>query len=140
MKFFLALISALSVSATKYTQCQAADQLKKYGMDKYGTLGDWICLTKYESSWNTNAVGPMNYDGTYDYGFYQINNYYWCYESKEPTYNDCNVNCSKLTDNNLSDDSACAKIIYNRHGYSAWYGWKNNCRSGTSKYASDCGY
>ena len=41
---------------------------------------------------------------------------------------DCNVACSKLIDSNIADDVACAKIIYKRHGFDAWYGWKAKCK------------
>lgn len=143
LAFLTAALALPQAPSTTYTQCQAADQIHKNGLDSLSgaTLGDWICLTKYESSWNTNVIGPMNSDGTYDYGFFQINDYYWCYSSGQPKYNDCNIDCSKLIDNSLTDDSKCAKTIYNRHGYSAWYGWINHCKGkDNSHYASECGY
>ena len=42
------------------------------------------------------------------------------------------VNISSLSpallDDNIADDCACARIIYNRHGFTAWYGWLNKCQ------------
>ncbi|XP_018020899.2 lysozyme C [Hyalella azteca] len=45
-----------------------------------------------------------------------------------------------LIDNDISDDVACADIIYARHGFSAWYGWLNHCQgTNTESYVADCG-
>ena len=44
-----------------------------------------------------------------------------------------------LLDSNLDDDCSCAKIIWNRHGFDAWYGWKNNCKgTDVESWVSDC--
>merc|ERR1711990_1265555 len=54
-------------------------------------------------------------------------------------YNDCNVNCSSLTNSNISDDCTCAKLIYKRHGFDAWYGWQKGCKGkDCSSYISGC--
>merc|ERR1712110_427015 len=125
----LAVVSASDPALEKvYSQCSLADTLMGYGgvFDK-NTLGDWLCLTKYESSWNTGAKGGPNYDGSYDYGIFQINDYY--------------ISCSNLINSNISDDSNCATLIYNRHGFDAWYGWINHCKGhNNDHYASECGY
>merc|ERR1711981_1058321 len=141
----LGLIVAVSASdeLTKtFNHCDLATQLLGYGGSfTKSNIGDWICLTKYESSWTTSAKGGPNYNDSWDYGLFQINDYYWCYgdNSQAQKYNDCNINCSKLLDDNIDDDSACAQIIYKRHGFDAWYGWINNCKgTDTSSYVADC--
>merc|ERR1712226_1375028 len=128
-----------SVSKT-YNQCDLAKQLLGYGGSfTSSNINDWICLTFYESSWRTNQKGGPNYNGSYDYGIFQINDYYWCYSSDAPTYNDCNINCSSLLDDNIKDDSTCASMIYKRHGFDAWYGWKDNCKGkDLSSWTSGC--
>merc|ERR1712168_1123957 len=126
-----------------FSQCSLASTLMGYGgVFNSNTLGDWLCLTKYESSWNTAAVGGPNYDGSYDFGIFQINDYYWCSGSGSASkYNDCNISCSNLINSNISDDSQCATLIYNRHGFDAWYGWINHCKGhNNDHYASECGY
>lgn len=34
----------------------------------------------------------------------------------------------ELLDDNVADDFACAKKIYARHGFKAWYGWQAKCQ------------
>ena len=50
----------------------------------------------------------------------QINDNYWC-DANVGYGADCNVACSNLLDSSISDDCSCAKIIYQRHGFDAWY-------------------
>merc|ERR1712141_47202 len=126
-----------------FQKCDLASQLLAYGgAFTKSNIGDWICLTYYESSWKTSSKGGPNYDGSYDYGLFQINDYYWCYASSPSSaqkYSDCNINCSNLLDDNITDDEKCATTIYNRHGFDAWYGWINNCKGkDNSDWVSDC--
>merc|ERR1712141_421794 len=128
-----------------FQKCDLASQLLAYGgVFTNANIGDWICLTYYESSWKTSAKGGPNYNGSYDYGIFQINDYYWCYASSPSSaskYNDCSVNCSNLLDDSITDDEKCATLIYNRHGFDAWYGWINNCKGkDNSDWVSDCGF
>jgi hypothetical protein len=39
-----------------------------------------------------------------------------------------NLNSKDFLDDDIADDIKCAKKIYNRHRFEAWYGWKNNCK------------
>ncbi|KAA0193880.1 hypothetical protein HAZT_HAZT003128 [Hyalella azteca] len=111
-----------------YTKCELAKELKCiYGFAQ-SSLGDWVCLVQHESSFNTAAVGQNK--GSKDYGLFQINDYY-CLE-----YDFRN---SELKDNDIADDVKCAKKIFGRHGFNAWYGWKNNCKGkNLSSYTSGC--
>lgn len=155
MKLGICLIGALATfasaivppqSLTKTMQkCDLASELLAYGgVFNTATIGDWICLTYYESSWKTSAKGGPNYNGSFDYGIFQINDYYWCSASSPSSalkYNDCNIDCSKLIDDNISDDEKCATTIYNRHGFDAWYGWINNCKGkDNSDWVADCSF
>merc|ERR1712179_167385 len=80
-----------------FQKCELASELLAYGgVFTSANIGDWICLTYYESSWKTSAKGGPNYNGSYDYGIFQINDYYWCYAdspSSAQKYNDCSINC-----------------------------------------------
>ncbi|XP_018013227.1 lysozyme c-1-like [Hyalella azteca] len=133
------LLAVISLSASChgkiYTKCALAKELKcVYGFAQ-SSLADWVCLVQHESSFNTAAVGQNK--GSKDYGLFQINDYYWC--NSGTGTNDCNINCDKLKDNNIADDVKCAKKIFARHGFNAWYGWKNNCKGkNLSSYTSSC--
>ncbi|KAK2706421.1 lysozyme c-1-like [Artemia franciscana] len=149
MKGFVAFVLCLSLISVAhgkvYERCELARTLlNTYGFSR-STLGDWVCLVKHESSYNTAAKGGPNggsgvTSGSYDWGLFQVNDYYWCYISTNPAYNDCNVNCANLLDDSIADDVACAKKIHGRHGFDAWYGWINNCKgTNTESWVSDCG-
>ena len=48
--------------------------------------------------------------------------------------------CLDLITDDITDDVACVNIIYARHGFSAWYGWRDNCDGqDVESYVSDCG-
>merc|ERR1711981_712158 len=141
MKFLAAFLALIAASQAKiYNRCDLAYELiHSHGFAK-GSISEWICLISHESGYNTAAKGGPNYDGSYDWGLFQINDYYWCKGSGDAAkYNDCNVNCSSLTNSNISDDCDCAKLIWNRHGFDAWYGWQKGCKGkDTSSYISGC--
>merc|ERR1712038_1610028 len=85
----LATISLLaSVEGKVFSRCEfARELLNKQGFAR-ATLGHWVCLANYESSYNTGATND-NTNGSRDYGIFQI--------------------------------------IWQRHGFNAWYGWINHC-------------
>merc|ERR1712059_37168 len=102
------------------------------------TIGNWVCLVQRESSYNTAATND-NTNGSRDYGLFEINDSYWC-DSNVGAGNDCNIACSKLIDSNIADDVECSRTIYARHGFEAWYGWKNHCKGHDveNEYVADC--
>lgn len=70
---------------------------------------------------------------------------------------DCNIDCNskysisyvllefnyfflkiELLTDNIDDDITCAKKIFKRHSFNAWYGWKNNCKGKTLPSVSEC--
>ncbi|XP_066996509.2 lysozyme [Anabrus simplex] len=116
-----------AVSAKKFTTaCQIARELKKHdfaGKD----LANWVCLVQSESSGDSSKKGGPNKNGSYDYGLFQINSKYWCKNGVKG--GDCNIKCEDLLNDDLSDDSQCAHKIYKRHGFTAWYGWRNKCQN-----------
>ncbi|CAG0918517.1 unnamed protein product [Notodromas monacha] len=130
-----------------FERCELARTLR----DNYGfgreNLGDYddlnlfvlgVCLAFYESSLDTSKRGGPNTDGSYDHGLFQINDGYWCYPPDQ--YADCNVACDNLRNDDITDDIACVRLIFQRHGFDAWYGWLNNCK-GTNveaNWVADC--
>ncbi|WP_407809573.1 hypothetical protein, partial [Staphylococcus aureus] len=85
--------------------CELAKELvHKHGFDK-NTIGDWICLVKYESSFDTSAKGGPNWDGSYDHGLFQINDRYWC--APPGPHNECGVTCDELRSDDITAVVKC---------------------------------
>merc|ERR1711872_580804 len=97
-----------------YERCELARELiDVHGFDR-GSLGNWVCLTQYESGYNTAATND-NVDGSRDYGIFQINDNFWC-DPNVGAGADCGISCSSLLDSSITDDVTCAKIIFNSMG------------------------
>ncbi|KAL3212718.1 hypothetical protein MRX96_007774 [Rhipicephalus microplus] len=118
MRFLcLALFALLGLANAKVTR-----------LDLLGTGGE--CL-------NSKAVN-RNRNRSIDYGIFQINNGYWCSPGR---HNECKVSCSALKSDNIGPSIKCAKQIYKRHGFNAWYGWKRKCKGKKlSSYVKGCRY
>lgn len=39
-----------------------------------------------------------------------------------------------LVIDDISEDITCAKKIFGRHGFNAWYAWKNKCQGSLAAY------
>ncbi|XP_068632297.1 lysozyme-like [Battus philenor] len=138
MKWLLVIFVAAIVlhsEAKNFTRCGLVQELRRQGFPK-DKMRDWVCLVENESSRRTDAVGKPNRDGSRDYGLFQINDRYWCSNTNTPG-KDCNVTCELLSDN-ITKAATCAKKIYQRHGFSAWYGWQNHCRGKPLPDISSC--
>ncbi|XP_075885293.1 lysozyme C-like isoform X2 [Nelusetta ayraudi] len=119
MKLLVLLLCVATASARVYERCQWARILKNSGMDGYRgvSLADWVCLTKWESHYNTQAINHNV--GSIDYGIFQINSRYWCNNHQNPTLNACGIDCSELLTENVAVAIACANSQPNtvRHTY-----------------------
>ncbi|XP_031711814.1 lysozyme C-like [Anarrhichthys ocellatus] len=137
---FLLLVAV--ASAKVYQRCEWARVLKANGMDGYRgiSLADWVCLSKWESSYNTRATN-RNTDGSTDYGIFQINSRYWCNNGQGLTSNACNIRCSELLTDNVSVAINCAKrVVRDPNGIRAWVAWRNNCENrDLSSFVAGCG-
>uniref|UniRef100_G3MMW8 lysozyme n=1 Tax=Amblyomma maculatum TaxID=34609 RepID=G3MMW8_AMBMU len=130
------LVLVCGSRAKIYGRCELASTLVRNGIPK-NLIPDWICLATAESSLNTKAINK-NKNGSTDYGIFQINNGYWCSPGR---HNICKVSCSALRSDNISPSIQCAKVIFRRHGFNAWYGWKNKCKGkNLSSYVRGCRY
>lgn len=69
-------------------------------------------------------------------GIYGIGSEWWCKEN-EPG-GGCNVKCSKLRDDDITDDIACAKKILSQQGVDAWNETEDECKSGYQNFANVC--
>ncbi|XP_037549110.1 lysozyme C isoform X2 [Nematolebias whitei] len=131
MKFLVfALLLVAGANGKVFERCDWARTLKEHGMDGYKgvSLANWVCLTKWESSYNTEAVNH-NSDGSTDFGIFQINSQ-WCKEGHSISSNACNLGCSELLADNVDKAINCAKrVVQDPAGVSAWVAWRVHCKN-----------
>ncbi|XP_061118965.1 lysozyme C-like [Conger conger] len=142
MRFLVFLLLVAAASAREFTRCELARALKEAGMDGYYgvSLGDWVCLSRWESDYNTDAI-HHDYDGSTDYGIFQINSRWWCDDGKGPTSNACHIPCSSLLSPDISTAITCAKrVVRDPNGIRAWVAWRLHCEGqDVSQYIQGCG-
>ena len=62
-----------------------------------------ICLVEGESQFNSSAIGSMNWDGSKDYGLFQISEKYWCLPRVKRTTG-CKLKCEgRISENYVTD-------------------------------------
>ncbi|XP_008301771.1 lysozyme C [Stegastes partitus] len=141
MRTLLVLFLVVVTGAEALERCAWAKILKNSGMDGYRgiSLANWVCLTRWESNFNTGAINH-NTDGSTDYGIFQINSRWWCTDGKTPSANGCNIQCSALLTSNVAVAINCAKrVVRDPQGISAWVAWRNRCRNqDLSSYLAGC--
>ena len=118
------------------TRCDLVHELRRQGFPE-DKMSDWVCLIENESSRKTHKTGTVNRNGSKDYGLFQINDKYWC-SNTSTKGKDCNVTCAELLTDDITKASTCAKKIFKRHGFMAWYGWRNHCQGKTLPNVSNC--
>ncbi|XP_028457071.1 lysozyme C [Perca flavescens] len=142
MRSLVFLLFVAVANARVYSRCEWARVLKNYGMDGYRgiSLAEWVCLSKWESNYNTAAINH-NTDGSTDYGIFQINSRWWCNNGRGRTSNACNINCSELLTDNVGVAINCAKrVVRDPNGIGAWVAWRNHCKNrNLSSYVAGCG-
>ncbi|XP_068632596.1 lysozyme-like [Battus philenor] len=134
--FLFVITLFYQLEAKQLSRCELVRELRRHGFPE-NKMRDWVCLVEKESGRRTHIVSKPNRNGSRDYGLFQINDMYWCSKTNKPG-KDCNVTCKQITTNNISRAAACAKKIYQRHGFNAWYGWKNHCRGKALPNISAC--
>ncbi|CAN0064166.1 unnamed protein product [Lampetra planeri] len=131
--------------AKVFARCELAKALHDMGVGK-ASLGDWVCLAQAESSYNTRAT-YHNYNGSTDYGIFQINSNWW--SSAVPLtaslpqlccfFSTSSLLFTDLLDDDITKSVACAKLILKQQGLKAWYGWKSKCQDfDVSVYLQGC--
>ncbi|XP_026750267.2 lysozyme-like [Galleria mellonella] len=133
---FIAFSLASQVDAKTFTRCGLVQALRSQGFDE-AKMRDWVCLVENESGRRTDIVGKPNKNGSRDYGLFQINDKYWCNNTTKPGKG-CNITCSQLLTDDITVASKCAKKIYKRHHFMAWYGWRNHCQNKPLPDISNC--
>ncbi|CAH2232673.1 lysozyme-like [Pararge aegeria] len=131
----IAAVVVLQCESKTFKRCELVRELRSQGFPE-NKLRDWVCLVESESSGNSNKVSKENKNGSRDYGLFQINDKYWCSHTSTAG-KDCNVTCAELITDDITKAAKCAKKVFKRHGFNAWYGWKNRCQ-GTLPDISSC--
>ncbi|XP_049308567.1 lysozyme-like [Bactrocera dorsalis] len=120
------LLLSYRMDAKEYMRCQLTRELLlKYGINKT-FLSNWICLIEHESNRSTKVL-KRNPNGSRSYGLFQINSKEWCRVSRKGGL--CGNKCEDFLDDNIDDDVACAKRIFQRDGFKNWPGWSASCRN-----------
>ncbi|XP_037813955.1 lysozyme 1 [Lucilia sericata] len=134
----------IHIAQTRRLQpCEFAGQL--YILDVPKTeLPLWSCIAEYESRYHTDAIGKRNLDGSFDYGIFQISDKYWCQPQNKSrdlffSANECNVNCTDLLLDDITQAVRCARIILKQQGWTAWSVYGEFCNE-TSTSLSDIEY
>ncbi|XP_042230734.1 lysozyme C-like [Homarus americanus] len=140
--------AAVSVSmAKRFEKCELATVLEnKHNMSR-DDIKNWVCIAEFESTFNTEAINTINWDGSYDYGLFQLNNKYWCKDDNKKGKNVCKMACTDLLDADLTDDLNCIKKIIKDTerwkgrgtGLTAWVAYQNKCKDrNLGDYISEC--
>lgn len=96
-----------------YERCELARELLNVHNLPVDQIATWVCIAKYESNYNTSAVGHANADGSLDHGLFQISDIYWCSPPGKGWV--CGLSCAKLENSDITDDVACMLKIYGEH-------------------------
>lgn len=96
-----------------YERCELARELLYVHDLPFEQIATWVCIAKYESNFNTSAVGHANADGSLDHGIFQISDIYWCSPPGKGWV--CGLSCAKLENSDITDDVACMLKIYDEH-------------------------
>jgi len=131
------------VESVTYDRCQLARDLRDRFKFPASDISQWVCLARWESNYNTSAVGSLNWDGSWDHGLFQISDAYWCSRSG-PADGACWVTCDDLRSDDIYSSVICAKRIFKQHqrltgnGFNAWVAWRQHCQGDTDSYTADC--
>ncbi|XP_013117888.1 lysozyme 1B-like [Stomoxys calcitrans] len=115
-------------------RCELAGQLYILDIAKE-ELPLWLCIAEFESRFNTDAIGSRNMDGSLDYGIFQISDKFWCKPQNESAfhfYNECNVDCIELMQDDITKAVKCAQYIKKKQGWSAWTVYNEFCNGSTN--------
>lgn len=124
-----------------YNRCALAKEL--YFTHHYSAedTAVWTCIAQYQSNFNTSAVG-IGPGGVKYHGMFQLSDEYWCSPPGRGTV--CGLQCSDLEDDDITDDLACMRYIYEEHqrisgdGFNAWAVYQPYCKGKAQNMIKDC--
>ncbi|XP_078416530.1 lysozyme C-2-like [Cetorhinus maximus] len=124
----LAVLSLLFLvtSGKVYEKCELVQVFKDKGLDGFDghSLANWVCVVESESKFNSNLRTKIT-----NYGIFQINSRRWCDDGiSKFSHNLCQINCTSLLDDDITDDIECAKeVALSQLGIENWPGWRKSC-------------
>ncbi|GFS58730.1 lysozyme [Nephila pilipes] len=94
-----------------------------------------VCLAKFASGFNTQALSKPYPDGSHDFGLFQINDKYCRLGSADS----CGVSCTDLVSDDITKSAKCALKIFQKEGFKLWPTWRDNCQAiDTSRFIVKC--
>jgi len=114
------LVFVLSTNAKTFTTCEFTKELKSHHLSNE-EVAIYACIASKRGYFNTAHGGPS----TRNYGIFKIGSDWWCEE--DSAGQSCNVQCSDLTNEDLTDDIQCARRIYRDLGLAAWALQSDDC-------------
>lgn len=125
-----------------YERCELARELYFVHYLPFEQIATWICIAKYESSYNTSFIGQLNADESDDHGLFQISDINWCSPPGRGWV--CGLSCAKFENTDISDDVKCMKKIYDEHqrlsgdGFNAWSVYVRHCKHDVDHFVAGC--
>lgn len=126
--FIFLVVSSKTVTCKVFEKCEFAEELYLNQLVPANEIYQHLCV----AGLNTNI-----YKGNLDYlGIYAIGDQWWCKWNGEG--GGCNINCSKLYDEDISDDVVCMKTILEQQGVGSWGHTKKSCLKQHLKTVTEC--
>lgn len=129
--FSICVLSATFITTKKLDKYELAIELYNNG---FKNIDEWMCIVDINSGFETGLQwdrAPRR-----RHGIFQFYEGVWCAVG-EKGYG-CNIECEKFLDDDLTDDFACAKIVYEQQGFTAWRGLGSICFPNTTYLHNDC--
>ncbi|KAB0364909.1 hypothetical protein FD754_009065 [Muntiacus muntjak] len=113
------LLLSVAVQGKVFERCELAKTLKELGLDGYKgvSLANWLCLTRWESDYNTKATNYNPSSESTDYGIFQINSKWWCDDGKTP-------NAVDGCHNSMDRGAWLAHVVSEKQCHSSYLLWE----------------
>ncbi|CAO1413705.1 unnamed protein product [Diamesa tonsa] len=113
MKCLVLLVLMINlVLAKQYERCQLARELYQNHNVAMEDVGMLVCIAEEGSNLNTALNSKAN-------GLFQLNGNWWC-SKYDDTVKGCDMKCTDLIDDDITDDVKCVKKIISVQGLDAW--------------------
>ena len=78
-----------------YSRCELAKILRESNLKpSESELANWLCILFWESGYNSKAFRIGNFDGSANYGLFQVNDLMWCKSNRmKNNTNFCDQSC-----------------------------------------------
>uniref|UniRef100_A0A182NIB8 lysozyme n=1 Tax=Anopheles dirus TaxID=7168 RepID=A0A182NIB8_9DIPT len=130
-----------SSPAKVFERCELARELHLRQGLPLDQTASWVCIAKYQSNFNTSAIG-YGPEGVHYHGMFQLSDEFWCSPPGRGWV--CGITCEQLRDGDITDDLACMRHIYEEHqrisgdGYNAWAVYQPYCRGKSATLLDGC--